>query len=75
MFTTSCCRTPIRRQWGWRGYNEQLVAGALVQGGGWDIVFASHYAGSRMAEDVTRVVGDLPLMPGALETSLWLRKR
>jgi uncharacterized protein len=62
-------------EWGWRGYNEQLVAGALLQGGGWEIVFASRYAATRLSEDVAKAVGDLPLLPGAFETSLWLRKR
>ena len=29
--------------WDWRGYNEQLLAGALLQGGGYELVFASHF--------------------------------
>ena len=32
--------------WAWRGYNEQLLAGALLQGGGYELVFASHYRGA-----------------------------
>jgi predicted O-methyltransferase YrrM len=62
-------------EWDWRGYNEQTVFGALLAGGGWEILFASHYAATRLAPAVAAAVGDLPLLPGALETSLWLRKR
>ncbi|GGG28936.1 class I SAM-dependent methyltransferase [Chelatococcus composti] len=62
--------------WAWRGYNEQLLVGALLQGGGYDIVFASHYAATRLGEAVAAsAAGALPLVDGAFETSLWLRKR
>ena len=62
--------------WGWRGYNEQLLVGALLQGGGFEIVFASRYAATRMADRLaTGILARLPLEPGAYETSLWLRKR
>ena len=60
--------------WEWRGYNEQSLVGALLVGGGWDILFASHYAVTRLRARVDEVVGDLPLPAGAFETSLWLRK-
>jgi predicted O-methyltransferase YrrM len=63
-------------EWGWRGYNEQLLAGALLQGGGYEIVFASHYVVGHLPELAAKsVVARLPLVPGAYETSLWLRKR
>jgi len=63
-------------EWAWRGYNEQLLVGALLQGGGYTILFASHYVASRMAERLARsVVAQFPLAPGAHETSLWLVKR
>ena len=63
-------------KWAWRGYNEQTVVGALLGGGGWDIVFASHYAATRMAGQVAATLpAALPLRPGVPETSLWLRKR
>jgi predicted O-methyltransferase YrrM len=62
--------------WRWRGYNEQLLVGALIQGGAWEIVFASRYAATRMVDRLARsVLAELPLLPGAYETSLWLRKR
>ena len=60
--------------WAWRGYNEQLGVAALIQGGAAEIVFASHYALTRMAEAVAAgVVGRLPQTQAALASSLWLR--
>jgi Methyltransferase domain len=61
-------------EWGWRGYNEQLVVGALLQGGGYGLVFASRYLGVHRP-DWLAPVAHLPLRPGAFETSLWLEKR
>lgn len=61
--------------WTWRGYNEQNAVAALLQGG-WEIVFASHYAATRMSDRVASgVAGRLPLVDGALETGLWLRRK
>lgn len=61
--------------WRWRGYNEQALVAALLSGGGYEPVFASHFAATRMAEAVARsVAGALPLPDEAVETSLWLRK-
>jgi hypothetical protein len=63
-------------EWAWRGYNEQLLVGALLQGGAYVIEFASYYAVRAFAFMLARgVLGELPLAPGARETSLWLRKR
>jgi hypothetical protein len=63
-------------EWIWRGYNEQLVAGALIQGGAWEIVFASRYLTTQRPELISSsLVAHLPLMAGAHESSLWLRKR
>jgi predicted O-methyltransferase YrrM len=62
--------------WRWRGYNEQLGIATLIASGAAEILFSSHYAVHRMAEDLNRtVVARLPLAPDALETSLWLVKR
>jgi predicted O-methyltransferase YrrM len=62
--------------WAWRGYNEQLMVGALLQGKGYELVFASHYVAKRHREALSRgFLAELPLAPGAHETSLWLRKR
>ncbi|WP_293864547.1 class I SAM-dependent methyltransferase [uncultured Alsobacter sp.] len=63
-------------EWAWRGYNEQTVVGALLLGGGWDMVFASHYAATRLKDDVSAGMPPEVRPPsGATETSLWLRKR
>ncbi|HEX8166053.1 MAG TPA: class I SAM-dependent methyltransferase [Beijerinckiaceae bacterium] len=60
--------------WAWRGYNEQLLAGALLQGGAFDLAFASRYVATRRPEWLGPVAR-LPLPAGAYETSLWLTKR
>lgn len=63
------------QQWDWRGYNEQQGVAALLQGGGYEIVFSSHYAATRMGETLSKsVIASLELPDGAFETSLWLRK-
>lgn len=62
--------------WAWRGYNEQLLVGALLQGGGYELVFASHYVARTMLPSRSgSILTELPIAPGAHETSLWLRKR
>ena len=61
--------------WEWRGYNEQLGVAALIQGGGFRILWSSRYAATRMAEAVTKsAAGSLELKAGAHEASLWLMK-
>lgn len=61
--------------WAWRGYNEQQAVCVLLLGGGYEVIFASRYALTAMAERVMRtVVAELPLIGGAHETGLWLRK-
>ncbi len=62
--------------WDWRGYNEQLGVLPLILGDAWEVVFASHYVTTRMAEAVeASVVARLPLPAGAAESSLWIRRR
>ena len=62
--------------WAWRGYNEQLPVGTLLQGDGYELVFASHYVAKALESSLrTGVIAELPLPAGAYETSLWLRKR
>lgn len=59
--------------WAWRGYDEQAAVAAMIAGGGWAIDFASHYVVTRMADAVAdSVAGALPLVDGAIESSLWL---
>ncbi|NNM71220.1 class I SAM-dependent methyltransferase [Enterovirga sp. DB1703] len=63
-------------EWAWRGYNEATVLAALIGSGGWDILFSSHWVASRRADWLAGgICAELPLPPGARETSLWLRKR
>ncbi len=63
-------------QWAWRGYNEQQGVAALLQGKGFDILFSSHYAATRLADELAQsVIGRLELYSGAVETSLWLEKK
>ena len=62
-------------EWAWRGYNEQLGVAALLHGGGYRPLFASHYVATRMADALCQgVIAELPLAPGARESSLWLEK-
>ena len=35
--------------WTWRGYNEQVAVGCLLQGGGYAVRLASHYLATRHA--------------------------
>ncbi|HZB38722.1 MAG TPA: class I SAM-dependent methyltransferase [Beijerinckiaceae bacterium] len=65
---------PYPAEWAWRGYNEQLLVGALLQGGGCDLVFASRYVAAHRPDWLTPVA-HLPLRPGAFETSLWFETR
>jgi hypothetical protein len=61
--------------WDWRGYNEQLGVGTLLQGNGFQLLWSSHYAVTRMSAAVTgSVAGKLEKLAGAREASLWLVK-
>lgn len=61
--------------WEWRGYNEQQAVATLVAGGGYEIMFASRFVATAMAERASSgVLARLALLPGAYESSLWLRK-
>ena len=61
--------------WQRRRYNEQTAVGALLGGGGYDLLFASHYVATRTGLLAGTLVEELPLAPHAPEGSLWLRKR
>ncbi|WP_112662798.1 class I SAM-dependent methyltransferase [Microvirga flavescens] len=62
--------------WEWRAYNEQLLVGALLQGGGYELLFASHFTAQTLHSALqTGMLSRLPLAKGAFETSLWLSKR
>ena len=62
-------------QWDWRGYNEQLGVLPLLGSGGWEPVFACHFAVSRMADEVAAsAAGRLEKPDEAIESAFWLRK-
>jgi hypothetical protein len=62
--------------WAWRGYNEQLAVATLLQGRGYRLLWSSHWVATRLGDHLAcSVVADLPLLPGAHESSLWLEKQ
>lgn len=62
------------REWAWRRYNEQSEVGRLIERGVLRIDFSSHVTVTREPEKISGVLARLPLMPGAVESSLWLTK-
>ena len=60
--------------WAWRRYNEQAAVASLLERNVFTVQFASHALVTRSAEDLPPVVAKLPLVPGAIESSLWLTK-
>jgi hypothetical protein len=61
-------------QWSWRHYNEQEAVGLLLRNGAFKTEFSSHAIVSREPEKIRGVLARLPLVPGAIESSLWLTK-
>lgn len=62
-------------EWGWRGYSEQAGIAPLIGAGACEILFASRYIVTRHADLLARHgITQWPLLPGAFESSLWLRK-
>lgn len=62
--------------WEWRRYNEQGAVAALLASGDYVIEFASAWLVSRRARLLAQgVVSRLPLVAGAVESSLWLYKQ
>ena len=67
---------PYPPEWATRRYTEQEAVAVVLAGGGFDIDFASRYVATRMSDVLAAsAVARLPLMEGAFENSLWLRKR
>jgi hypothetical protein len=63
-------------EWAYRRYNEQCAVAGLLETGGWQIEFSSAHAVRRLFDAIAQsVAGELPLIAGARESSLWLRKR
>ncbi|MEL7466117.1 MAG: class I SAM-dependent methyltransferase [Pseudomonadota bacterium] len=65
---------PYPPQWEWRGYAEQNALGPWLLAGGLRPIWSSHYAVTRLGAAESGVLADLPLIDGALETSLWTEK-
>lgn len=65
---------PYPPDWAWRGYTEQLGLAGYLTSPGWRILWASHYAVTRMQAADRPAIALLPLPEGARESSLWLRR-
>jgi predicted O-methyltransferase YrrM len=62
--------------WTWRGYNEQQAAAPLIHTGGYELLFSSQYARTRLTDAIARSpVATLPMSKDAIDTSLWLKKK
>ena len=62
------------KEWAWRRYNEQAAVASLIESNILKVEFASHALVSRSPERISGVLARLPLLPGAIESSLWLTK-
>jgi Methyltransferase domain len=58
-------------QWAWRRYNEQAEVKKLIDAGVFRIDFSSHQT---RQQRMSGVLSRLPILPGAVESSLWLTK-
>jgi hypothetical protein len=57
-------------------YNEQSTVAKLLKTSGWKIEFSSAHTAHRLVDAIElSVVGELPLIASARESSFWLRKR
>ena len=65
---------PYPADWAWRGYTEQLGLAGYLTSPGWRILWASHYAVTRMQAASRPAIAALPLAAGARESSLWLER-
>ncbi|GAB5388574.1 MAG: class I SAM-dependent methyltransferase [Alphaproteobacteria bacterium] len=70
-----CLPLGYPESWEWRGYNEHAALAPLIHGGGWELIWASHYV-INCAEELwsSSILADLHCPDGSFETSLWLRK-
>ncbi len=66
---------PYPADWAWRGYTEQLGLAGYLTSPGWRILWASHYAVTRMRAAERPAIAALPMPEGARELSLWLERR
>jgi len=62
--------------WSSRGYDEQERVAALLAGGGWRVLWSSHWARTRLGGALAGLgLLDRPIPAGACEASLWLERR
>ena len=66
---------PYPPDWAWRGYTEQLGLAGYLTSPAWSILWASHYAVTRLGAAERPAIAALPLPAGARESSLWLVRR
>lgn len=66
---------PYPADWAWRGYTEQLGLAGYLCNPAWRIVWASHFAVTRMGAADRPAIAALPMPEGARESSLWLVRR
>ncbi len=60
--------------WAWRRYDEQAAVAALLASGDCAPLFSSAWVISRRPQWLVRgILAQLPLVAGAIESSLWLR--
>jgi hypothetical protein len=60
--------------WAWRRYNEQPAVASLIRRDVFRVDFASHATLKFQPEKIGGVLARLPLVPGAIESSLWLTR-
>jgi Methyltransferase domain len=60
--------------WAWRRYNEQPAVASLIKKEVFRLDFASHATLKFQPEKIGGVLARLPLVPGAIESSLWLTR-
>jgi hypothetical protein len=60
--------------WAWRRYNEQPAVASLIRRGIFRVDFASHATLKFQPDKIGGVLARLPLVPGAIESSLWLTR-
>lgn len=63
---------PYPADWAWRGYTEQQGLAGYLTGRDWRIVWASHFAVTRLGAVEGPSVAALPMPQGARESSLWM---
>ena len=63
------------KPWAWRGYNEQQGVIPMILGGGFDLLWASHYVAGEMSGVIKKsFIAKIHLDSQAFETSIWLKK-